>query len=70
MGNPDLIIIINDYKVIEVLGTEYDIYNHLYDEAIKIAMRKFGDFVEQNRKEAEKPEEVEDWVRKIEVFEK
>jgi len=67
MGNPDLIIIINGYKVIEVLGSEYD--GNLYDMAIKIAIGRFRAYIDKLLDEADKPEEIDTIVRKIEVYE-
>ena len=66
MGNPDLIIIINKEKVIEILGKDYDIRA----DAIRMAMNKFAIYIYKLKKIAAYPEEINDEIFKIEVYPK
>ena len=68
MGNADLIIIINGYKVFEIMGTEYE--GNGYDEVIKMVIEKFNQHINEMKELADKPEEIDEVVKKIEVFEK
>jgi len=64
MGNCDLAIIINDWAYI-LSGKEY---NNV-DEAIGIAIAKYEHYIETLKQQAEKPEEIESDIRKIQVYE-
>lgn len=67
MGNPDLIIIINGIKVIKINGNEYSGY--FYDEAIKLAIERHRQDIKDILKIADFPEQIDDTIKKIEVFE-
>ncbi|MFA4871343.1 MAG: hypothetical protein WC623_24305 [Pedobacter sp.] len=67
MGNPDLAIIINGDKAILVLGKDY--HGKWYNMAIEIAMGRYQKYVDELKKIADFPEQIDDCIRKIEVFE-
>ena len=67
MDNPDLIIIINGEKVIKILGSEYNA--NYYDNAIKKAIDKYRKYIFKLKEIADLPEEIDNCIRKIEVYE-
>ena len=66
MGNPDLVIIINNFVVI-ILGKDYDKRNG----AVQQAMTKFEESCKEYEKSADKPEELEggwDEIKEIKIY--
>jgi len=69
MGNPDLVIIINrgEYNFI-LKGIEYN--GHMYNDIVfKIATERYIDWANGIAKIADKPEELNFMIKKIEIYE-
>lgn len=69
MGNPDIVIIINDGEYTFVIkGTEYD--GHWRDKVFGVAIEKYNKWADEIKKFADKPEELQEFfVKKIETYE-
>lgn len=67
MGNPDLVVIINHISTFIVKGKEYD--GEYYKGAIDIAVKRYIEQAKEILKTADKPEELNFSIRKIEIYE-
>lgn len=65
MGNFDLVIIFNDETVFIVKGEEYD----TQVEAVQIALNKWVSHIDDLKKSALYPEEIEDKIKNIQLYE-
>ena len=65
MGEPDLVVVINDDRAFIIKSSDYRDANN----AIELAMQKWHEWINGIKAIADSPDEISDWISSISVYE-